>query len=136
MTSISQQKPRRRHPLGFSIPFLQGGLCPRLVAGYFSLSSHLQMRWQTTPAVTERRKVISVSISQPSLPCRYRSGNTGIIAYFAIYENPKGFSFCVWRKLWKSKELMYPVIKGNRTGKRLKMQGSSLQSCGSRNDTV
>nr|DAK73614.1 MAG TPA: hypothetical protein [Caudoviricetes sp.] len=33
MTSISQQKPRRRHPLGFFIPFLQGGLCPRLVAG-------------------------------------------------------------------------------------------------------
>nr|DAK73615.1 MAG TPA: hypothetical protein [Caudoviricetes sp.] len=62
------------------------------------------MRWQTTPAVTERRKVISVSISQPSLPCRYRSGNENIIAYFVICENPKGFSFCVWRNVeWKKR---------------------------------
>ena len=75
-----QQKPRRWPPPGFSIPFWQGGLCPRLVAFYFFLSSHLQMQWQITPAMTERTKAMSSSVGQPPFPCRYRGGNIGIIS--------------------------------------------------------
>ena len=64
------KKPRRWPPPGFSIPFWQGGLCPRLVAFYFFLSSHLQMQWQITPAMTERTKAMSSSVGQPPFPCR------------------------------------------------------------------
>lgn len=47
---------------GFSIPFLCGGLNHRLVTDYSSPSSHLQMRWQTTPAMTAMINDIAISI--------------------------------------------------------------------------
>ena len=56
------EKPRDRNSLGFSIPFLYGGLNHRLVTDYLSLSNHLQMRWQTTPAATVTTKENTKSI--------------------------------------------------------------------------
>jgi len=38
-----QQKLHKLQLVGFSIPFLQGGLSPRLVADYLSSSNHLYM---------------------------------------------------------------------------------------------
>lgn len=62
------QKTRRWQSPGFSIPFWKGGLCPRLATCYSSLSSHLQMRWQTTPATTEMKNDESISNVTHPLP--------------------------------------------------------------------
>lgn len=63
------ENPRMR-VRGFSIPFNSGGLNHRLVTGYLSLSNHLQMRWQTTPAttVTIKDKMYSITKHPLSLP--------------------------------------------------------------------
>ena len=42
----------------------------RLVTGYFLLSSHLQMRWLTTPAVTASKK--DTRASKPNTPFPYQ----------------------------------------------------------------
>ena len=53
---------------GFSIPFLYGGLDHRLVTGYLPPSNHLQMRWQTTPAITVITKDKMYSKTKHLLP--------------------------------------------------------------------
>ena len=45
------------------------------------LSSHLLMRWQTTPAVTVTRKVMMISIWTPPPVAGCRLDNIGIITY-------------------------------------------------------
>ena len=64
----ANEKPRELRSLGFSIPFLYGGLNHRLVTGYLSPSNHLQMRWQTTPAMTVTTKDKMFSIAKHLLP--------------------------------------------------------------------
>ena len=64
----ANEKPRESHSLGFSIPFLYGGLNHRLVTGYLSPSNHLQMRWQTTPAMTVAIKDKMFSKAKHLLP--------------------------------------------------------------------
>ena len=51
------------------------------------------MRWQTTPAITERKNVISISVSQPSLPCRSGGGNIIIVTDEAKINN-RNHVFC------------------------------------------
>ena len=41
--SARKRKPQQLALLGLSIPFWEGGLCPRLATVYSSPSSHLQM---------------------------------------------------------------------------------------------
>ena len=45
------------------------------------LSSHLPMRWQTTPAATVTKKLISMSIESPPPVAGYRLDNIDIISY-------------------------------------------------------
>ena len=59
------KNPRAGRLWGFLFRFGKGGLSPRLAAGYCFLSNHLQMKWQTTPAITERVKVMSSSVGHP-----------------------------------------------------------------------
>ena len=47
------KKPRRLRLRGFSIPFWVGGLIPRLATSYSSPSNHLQIKYETIPAITE-----------------------------------------------------------------------------------
>ena len=50
-------------------------------------SSHLQIRWQTTPAMTAAENDISISISKPP-PCyQYRGSNKYIISFYFALEN-------------------------------------------------
>ena len=48
-----------KHPPGYLLPLLP-------------LSSHLQMRWQTTPATTAAKKEMRTSIQTPPPVARYR----------------------------------------------------------------
>lgn len=68
---------------GFSIPtFGDGKAYPhRLVADYLSLSSHLQMRWQITPAKTAtiRETIISI-LDTPPFRASIGGGNRKIIS--------------------------------------------------------
>lgn len=67
--------------MGFSIPFAQGGLCLRLVAGYSSLSNHLQMQYATTLAMTEKMNETNNSCKvNPPFCARIGSGNVTITA--------------------------------------------------------
>ena len=75
------ENPRMR-VRGFSIPFNSGGLNHRLVTGYLSLSNHLQMRWQTTPATTVTiKKTKCIPLRNTPSPYRYRGGNAPIILH-------------------------------------------------------
>ena len=57
-----------KHPPGYLLPLS-------------SLSSHLQMRWQATPAVTATKKVITTSIRTPPPVAGYRWDNTKTIGF-------------------------------------------------------
>lgn len=50
-----QQKTQRSHPLGFSMPFVRGGLSLRLTA-YFLRSNHLLTALAIMPATIEEKK--------------------------------------------------------------------------------
>ena len=60
---VNRRKPRRSHLRGFLFLFLNGSLDHRLVACYLSPSSHLQMRWLTTPATTAMIRDMRYSIA-------------------------------------------------------------------------
>lgn len=77
----TNETPTRIRLVGVSIPFVRGGLSLRPVADYFFPSSHLLMKLAVTPATTERKNETIISIEQPSLPCRYGSGNVKIISH-------------------------------------------------------
>lgn len=89
----STKKPTRCELVGFSIPFLKGGLSLRLVAIYslsvqpfadksnkFSCYSADKIGDYTCR--NRKRKRNKKLQSRPSFPCRYRSGNVSIISFF------------------------------------------------------
>lgn len=50
-------------------------------------SNHLQMRWQTTPAVTATVNEMNSSISKPPSCYQYRGGNKSIITLYVVQKN-------------------------------------------------
>lgn len=76
VSMMARKKPQRLRLWGFFIPFWIGGLNPRLTTSYFFLSSHLQMRWQITPAIIERINDTSKSMMSPPFPTCI-----GVVAY-------------------------------------------------------
>ena len=84
------ENPQRSHLWGFSIPSFCGKAQPhRLVTGYSSPSSHLKMKWQSTPAMTVMLNEISVSTKTPPSCCQYRGGNKRTISYLFYINNPQ-----------------------------------------------
>lgn len=61
-----------KHPLGYSLSLS-------------CLSSHLLMRWQTTPAATVTRKVTINSMQTPPPVAGYRLDNKSIISHCPVY---------------------------------------------------
>ena len=84
----TKRKPQGVAFLGVFYAFGYGGLNHRLVTDYLFLSSHLQMRWLITPAITETIRDSNISIINTPFPYRYRGGNIRIIAYnqFSFYQ--------------------------------------------------
>ena len=60
-----------KHPLGYLLPFL-------------SLSNHLLMQWDTTPAVTATKNETTMSIKTPPPVVGYRLDNIIIISYISF----------------------------------------------------
>ena len=64
-----------KHPLGYLLSLSL-------------LSSHLMMRWQTTPPITVIKSDMSISICTPPPVVGYRLNNKAIIScYFVIFYN-------------------------------------------------